>query len=499
VGRSVSSESLGTDNSLNKKSEATLRILKNVLDAVPTRVFWKDRNGRYLGCNRLFAKDAGLDSVDSIIGKLDSELIWVEQAERYRKDDRKVMESPQSKLYYEEPQTRPNGKEVWVETSKTPLIDDTGAIIGVLGIYSDITERKRIEEQAVSLGMVLERSLNEIYIFDAESLKFIHVNERALKNLGYSLEEIQALTATDIKPDFSHDHFSELIQPLQHKQQEIVAFETVHQRKDGSLYPVKVHLQLQAYQGISAFVGIVLDITVQQITQTALRYIVEGIAGSTGEDFFTSLLAQLTQTLDCCYAFIGLVDKQDPDKIKTIKVFAFDELVDNFDCNVKDTPCQSVISQCPSLYTANVQSDFPNNEMLRDMAIECYAGVPINNAQGTLVGVLVIMDSKPMEHAGTKLSLIKLFATRCGAELQRLEDEKALQASEARFEHINEATGGYIWEITPDGTYTYITEQALAVKGHSPEKLLGHTPYEFMPEEEIGTSRRIVQKTINTN
>jgi diguanylate cyclase (GGDEF)-like protein/PAS domain S-box-containing protein len=115
-----------------------------------------------------------------------------------------------------------------------------------------------------------------------------------------------------------------------------------------------------------------------------------------------------------------------------------------------------------------------------------------------VIGLLVIMDSKPMEHAETKLSLVQLFADRCGAEFQRLDNEATLKTSEERFKHINEATGAYIWEVTPDGIYTYITEQALAVKGHVLESLLGRTPYEFMPEEDIESIRRIIQKAINT-
>ena len=473
-------------------------MLQNVLDSVPTRIFWKDLDGRYLGCNRLFANDAGLGSVDDIIGKLDSELAWAEQAEQYRADDKKVIESTQPKLYYEEPQRRPNGKDIWVETSKIPLTDDNGAITGIVGTYFDITERKRIAEQAENLGKVLERSLNEIYIFDAESLNFIHVNEGALKNIDYSLEEMQTLTPLDIKPEYSPERFAKLVEPLRQNQQKIVLFETVHRRKDGSLYPVEVHLQLQHYKGIPAFVAIILDISVHNITKTALQYIVEGVAGSAGKDFFESLSIHLAQTLDCSYAFIGLLDKKDADKIKLVKLFAYGQLVDNFDYCLKFTPCETVITQGACVYPKNVQSVFPNDEMLSDMAIECYAGVPILNAQGTLLGLIGIMDSKPMEHAETKLSLVQLFATRCGAEFQRLEDEAALQASEARFKHINEATGAYIWEVAADGAYTYITEQALAVKGHASERLLGHTPFEFMPEEDIEPARRVAQKAMDT-
>ena len=137
---SESSEQQDTEKNPSNKCEVTIRMLQNVLDSVPTRIFWKDLDGRYLGCNCLFANDAGLNSVNDIIGKLDSQLIWAEQAEQYRADDKKVIESTRSRLHYEEPQKRPNGKETWVETSKIPLTNDNGEIIGVVGTYFDITE-----------------------------------------------------------------------------------------------------------------------------------------------------------------------------------------------------------------------------------------------------------------------------------------------------------------------------------------------------------------------
>ncbi|MEE9355740.1 MAG: EAL domain-containing protein [Methylococcaceae bacterium] len=482
---------------LDEANKTTVRMLQNVLNSLPQRIFWKDRNGRYLGCNSLFANDAGLDSATEIIGKLDSDLIWAEQAERYRADDLEVIDSGQPKSYYEEPQNRSDGKEIWVETNKTPLIDDNGDVIGILGTYSDITDKKRIEEQAQSLGNVLDRSLNEIYIFDANSLKFIHVNKGALKNIGYSLLEMQTLTPLDIKPEFSPERFADTIRPLRQGRQEIATFKTVHRRKDRTLYPVEVHLQLQTYQGIPAFAAIIMDISVQQITQTALRYIVEGIAGNTGEAFFKSLLTNLAQTLDCDHAVIGLLNKKEPTKINTIAVFEKGEFVPNVEYSLENTPCENVFTHGAILYPSGVKFKFPDDRLLMEIAIESYAGVLIKNAQGAPVGLLVIMDSKPMENAETKLSLLQLFATRCGAELQRLEDEKALLVSEARFKHINEATGGYIWEITPDCRYSYVSENCLAVKGYPSKALLKHMPYEFMLEEDIEATRRTVQEAID--
>jgi len=135
----------------NKRTEKALRESQNmmrlVLDTIPVRVFWKDRDSNYLGCNRRFAEDAGLASQDEIIGKADFDLAWSEEAEAYRHDDREAIETGAPKLNYLESQTLPGGARARLRTSKIPLPDAEGSIIGVLGCYEDITAQEALEGQ----------------------------------------------------------------------------------------------------------------------------------------------------------------------------------------------------------------------------------------------------------------------------------------------------------------------------------------------------------------
>ena len=101
------------DITVPKQADVALRkskdLLQSVLENVPVRVFWKDLDSRYLGCNTQFAKDAGYSSADELTGKTDFEMAWKDQAEMYRADDKAVMESNTPKLDFEEPQTTPDG------------------------------------------------------------------------------------------------------------------------------------------------------------------------------------------------------------------------------------------------------------------------------------------------------------------------------------------------------------------------------------------------------
>jgi PAS domain S-box-containing protein len=137
--------------------------------------------------------------------------------------------------------------------------------VNLLQLIGDIIvvtlNRRKVEQSNTRLGRILEDSLNEIYIFDAETLKFSSVNRGAQKNLGYSLEELAEMTPLDIKPAFNLDSFSEMLQPLRLGHERIIKFETHHRRKDGSTYDVEVHLQFDKTAHNPAFVAIILDIS----------------------------------------------------------------------------------------------------------------------------------------------------------------------------------------------------------------------------------------------
>ena len=121
------------------------QIIEGIINTIPASIFWKDKNLNYLGCNEAFAKDAGFSASDEIIGKDDFQMVWQDQAKMYRNDDLEVISSGKPKLNIEEIQTTPQGNTISLLTSKIPLQNSKREVVGVLGTYMDITERKRIE------------------------------------------------------------------------------------------------------------------------------------------------------------------------------------------------------------------------------------------------------------------------------------------------------------------------------------------------------------------
>lgn len=134
-----------------RKAEKALyesrQMLQVILDNIPQSVFWKDVDSRYQGGNRALLEEAGLQSVDQLIGKTDAELRWKDLAEHFRKVDLEVMRSGVPRLRMQGRDVRRDGSECWVETSKMPLRDATGKVVGVLAVAEDITARKYMEEE----------------------------------------------------------------------------------------------------------------------------------------------------------------------------------------------------------------------------------------------------------------------------------------------------------------------------------------------------------------
>jgi PAS domain S-box-containing protein len=138
------------------------QLLQLVMDNLPECIFWKDIDSVYLGCNRKFAELAGLETPEEIVGKNDYDLAWKkEESDFYRACDRRVMDADNAELGIIEPQLQADGRQAWLETNKVPLHDEKGQVIGILGTFQDITERKEAELALKQLNEVLEQRVTE--------------------------------------------------------------------------------------------------------------------------------------------------------------------------------------------------------------------------------------------------------------------------------------------------------------------------------------------------
>lgn len=164
-----------------------------------------------------------------------------------------------------------DGHYITVQDHLSVVRDEQTSMLQIVGVALDITEQKQTAEQNALFGEILERSLNEIYVFDAQTFNFIQVNHGAKTNLGYSSEELQQMTPLDLKKDYNKSSFSALISPLLDGETARLIFETNHSRKDGSRYDVHVDLQTAEYGDKLVFIAIIEDISERKLAQKTLQ------------------------------------------------------------------------------------------------------------------------------------------------------------------------------------------------------------------------------------
>jgi len=134
-------------------------LLQTIIDHIPHQVFWKDTKLTFLGGNKAFMENAGLDSVSGFCGA-DGDLLTctAEQAAYNKECDEQVLRTGHDLCHYEEQLTNIHGNEEWFDTSKIAMRNSKGEIIGVLGIYEAITERKKVHEQLINLTENVEQA-----------------------------------------------------------------------------------------------------------------------------------------------------------------------------------------------------------------------------------------------------------------------------------------------------------------------------------------------------
>ena len=193
-----------------KKSEAKYLDLYN--NAPDMFVSVDAKTAEIIECNQTLACNLGYQKRD-IVGRSVFDVYHPDCLENVKKNFKSFAET--GRIDYKELQLkRKDGSKIDVSLNVTAIRDKKGNVLSSRAIWRDITELKRAEEETNRIGRILEESLNEVYIFDAESLRFLQVNKGARINLNYSMEELKELTLLDLKPDLTYESFARLIEPL---------------------------------------------------------------------------------------------------------------------------------------------------------------------------------------------------------------------------------------------------------------------------------------------
>jgi PAS domain S-box-containing protein len=201
-----------------------------------------------------------------------------------------------------------------------------------------------------------------------------------------------------------------------------------------------------------------------------IRSIVEGTAHLTGVQFFQSLVANLARAIDVQYAFIAEFTETRL-RVRTRAFWAKDHIAADIEYDLAGTPCEDVVAGKLCYHERDIQRKFPLDTALVDLSIESYLGIPLTDAEGNVFGHLAVLDERPMPDEPWRSYVIKWFAIRAAAELQRLQSSLALEASERRFRDLfDEAPIAYVFEDT-ETRFVKVNQAAMQLLGLKPEEV----------------------------
>ncbi|MFB8795978.1 MAG: PAS domain-containing protein [Microcoleus sp.] len=302
----------------------------------------------------------------------------------------------------------------------------------MIGVNFDISDRKQAEillQQSQKRYQTLaEASPIGVFLTDAKG-DCLYVNQTWLQTTGLTREEALGPDwAQTLHPEDRERVFQEWYESALIKQQ----FQSEYRflRPDSSVaWVIGQALPLIDSEGeIEGYVGTITDISDRKRQEQALRLIVEGTAAKTGADFFKSCVQYLAQVLGVRYALIAEFVNPEKSIATTLAFWAGDDFGDNFTYNLIGAPCENSQTEF-CLYPNSVQSLFPEDDDLVALQAESYAGLPIIDAAGNHLGLLAVLDTKPMEkNLEMQSAILKIFATRAGAEMDRIQAETVRQS-----------------------------------------------------------------------
>ena len=244
--------------------------LQALINTIPDMVIFKDVVGRHVVVNRAVEEVTG-HARDEITGKTIEELLPPGPAAACRKSDEEAMRQSVP-TQAEERIVRRDGTVSYFDMVKAPMVDDGGAVIGLVAVGRDITERKQIEwsmqQSEEKFRTLFESASDALFIVDMEG-HILDINAVAYERLGYAREELLSLHLSQLDPPSFAAMIPERMERL--KQFGRIAFESAHVRKDGSVMPVEINARMMGLNGKQVIFSVIRDITERKQVEQALQ------------------------------------------------------------------------------------------------------------------------------------------------------------------------------------------------------------------------------------
>jgi len=329
-------------------------------------------------------------------------------------------------------------------------------------IEEEIADRRRAEKRETQWGRIVEESLDEIFIFDAKTFRFLDVNRGARENLGYSMQELSAMTPLDVKPQATPEKFMEFTGPLLNGERKRVDFETVHRRKDGSLYNVEAHLQRAELDNKPVFVAYARDITERRRAEESLRE---------SEDRFRSVFEQAGVA-------VGVVESRTGRFVHINN--RYEDLIGYSNEEITQKTCMEIT------HPDDVQDDLDRIHDLGERKISEFAiEKRLIHKDGSVIWINLTVS--PIWKAGE----------REDQHIVIVEDISERRKTENELSTIFEMSLDLICVADVNtAKFTKVNPAFTRVLGYNEEELLGRTFFDFIHPDDIEPTRQVIERDL---
>ena len=273
------------------------------------------------------------------------------------------------------------------------------------------------------------------------------------------------------------------------------------QRQGYYPFPIEVSLSAMEVAGRRQFVAIVRDVSERQRSEETLRQISAGVTTATGEEFLRALLKQLSKVLDNDFAFLVELGKNGPATASTLTVAEQSTIRSVAPYDLTDSACAGVLAKGSRIHLAQVRSLFPEDMLLTDLTAESFVAVPLIDHRGRPVGLIGIIDRRPLTETRIIESTLEIFAARAGAEIERKRVEEDLAAEKERLAvTLRSIADGFI-TIGSDGRVLMLNAVAELLTGWTQQEAVGQplgAVFQLLHERNRKPRARVLQAIVET-
>ncbi len=371
---------------------------------------------------------------------------------------------------YEAPILTKDGREKWIDLTAAVIRLEDGEP-AVLATAVDITERKRVEvalrESNARLELAQRVAGVVTWEWDLLTDEMI-VSPHAAEVFGVRSADLWT-TGRAFMDAIDPGDRERLVEALRHCTEggRDLALELRVLGPDGRLRWLSERGQaLRDAAGAAVrLIGVAHDITTRKLGEERLRAIVEGTSSTTGADFLRSLVRHLSAALDMEYAFVSEVVGEGVSRVRLLAFWAGDGYAETFEYDLAGTPCEDVVGKEICFHPAGTWRRFPGDPWVRENAIESYIALPLFDRADRPLGHMGVMSADPMEEDSSAISILKIFAARAAAEIERELTEDALAHEKDRAQVTLASIGDGVIRTDAAGVVDYLNPVAERLTG----------------------------------